>query len=38
MRVNTNVDVEISATGNLMRLMGLYTPIYCTIDTYDLSK
>ena len=25
MRVNTDVDVDISATGNIMRLMGLYT-------------
>lgn len=37
MRVRTNVDVEISATGNLMRLMGLYETIYSTIDTHDLS-
>lgn len=37
MRVNTNVNVEISATGNIMRLMGLYTPIYLSIDSYDLS-
>ena len=27
MRVNTYVNVTISATGNIMRLMGLYTPI-----------
>ena len=27
MRVNTNVNVDISSTGNIMRLMGLYTPI-----------
>ena len=27
MRVNTYVNVNISATGNIMRLMGLYTPV-----------
>lgn len=38
MRVRTNVDVDILATGNLMRLMGLYEIIYCTVDnTNDLS-
>lgn len=25
MRINADVDVSISATGNIMRLMGLYT-------------
>ena len=38
MRINTDVDVNISATGNIMRLMGLYTLTQCMAGgKYDLS-